>query len=304
MILFCVIVTVAATITPMLAGVVENIDETAVPAILTTANSDGTQLKTSRLGDVNGDGSVNTADLTAMRRYFVGSSAAVFSGADITCDGDVNTSDLTTLRRLFVGSICIVTFEDTDGTVISEKTVRNGGSVTPPEAPFHEGYVFTGWNGNYKSVNGNTVVTACYERIGVPTFTVGNVTAHPGDTEVCVAVSVSGNPGIIGVTLSVDYDKSVLTLKGAENTSVFDDEIFDYTNPYEFVPGCNFVWDTIDITAEQIKDGEFLILKFDVADTAPSGTYPITVSYIDGDIVKADLEAVYPEIVGGTVTVQ
>lgn len=59
-----------------------------------------------------------------------------------------------------------VTFVDglTGDTIVSQE-VAYGGDATAPTAPEHEGYRFTGWDGDYTSVDGRTTVTAVYEKI-------------------------------------------------------------------------------------------------------------------------------------------
>lgn len=56
-------------------------------------------------GDVNGDGSVSLADLTAQLSHFGMLSGATFADGDLDGDGDVDLSDLTTLLSNF-GTAC------------------------------------------------------------------------------------------------------------------------------------------------------------------------------------------------------
>jgi len=55
-------------------------------------------------GDVNGDGEVNTADITLLRRYVAGWDITInLAAADVNGDGEVNTADITLLRRCVAG---------------------------------------------------------------------------------------------------------------------------------------------------------------------------------------------------------
>jgi hypothetical protein len=55
-------------------------------------------------GDVNGDGIVNTLDLTRLARYLAGQNVEMdLTAADVTGDGTVNTLDLTRLARYLAG---------------------------------------------------------------------------------------------------------------------------------------------------------------------------------------------------------
>ena len=53
-------------------------------------------------GDVNGDGVVDTLDITRLRRYLAEESVDLFPGADMNGDGAVDIEDLTCLRRYLV----------------------------------------------------------------------------------------------------------------------------------------------------------------------------------------------------------
>ena len=55
-------------------------------------------------GDANGDGVVDTLDITRLRRYLAEESVDLSSGADMNGDGAVDIEDLTCLRRYLVES--------------------------------------------------------------------------------------------------------------------------------------------------------------------------------------------------------
>lgn len=55
-------------------------------------------------GDANGDGTVDTLDITRLRRYLAEESVDLFPGADMNGDGAVDIEDLTCLRRYLVES--------------------------------------------------------------------------------------------------------------------------------------------------------------------------------------------------------
>ena len=59
-----------------------------------------------------------------------------------------------------------VVFRDSDETVLKHiGGVVPGGTVQAPEAPFKEGYVFTGWDTDFSAVSENLTVTATYEKV-------------------------------------------------------------------------------------------------------------------------------------------
>ena len=53
-------------------------------------------------GDVNGDGVVDTLDVTRLRKYLAEESVVVCPGADMNGDGTVDLEDLACLRRYLV----------------------------------------------------------------------------------------------------------------------------------------------------------------------------------------------------------
>ena len=55
-----------------------------------------------------------------------------------------------------------VIFMDYNGVAIKKEEVRDGESATPPEDPFREGYLFTGWQGEYSNVTKNVTIMAKY----------------------------------------------------------------------------------------------------------------------------------------------
>ena len=56
------------------------------------------------IGDVNGDGVVNTTDLTTLRRALSSGSITLASGADVDASGSISTTDVTMLTRLLQGA--------------------------------------------------------------------------------------------------------------------------------------------------------------------------------------------------------
>lgn len=195
-----------------------------------------------------------------------------------------------------------VVFKDYDGSILSTQQVIAGGNAIPPDEPERAGYLFVAWSGTYTNVTANTVVTATYIVNTEPTLVVSKVNAAPGASEVIVAISIRNNPGILGMTLTVSYDESALTMTGASNGDAVS-KILTLTKAKILHSGCNFVWDGQEISEEDIVDGEVLIMTFSVSGTAAAGDYPITISYNATDIVNADLSVISPAIRNGCVTI-
>ena len=133
-----------------------------------------------------------------------------------------------------------------------------------------------------------------------PMIIVDTVEANSGDT-VDVTVSMENNPGVIGVGLSVSYS-DVLTL-----TKVTDGRLLGsamHSSNYSKKPYyLNWANDTV---AENFtNDGVIVTLTFKVDEQAPSGEYPVSLSYNNDDfeIFNYDAETVEFEIINGSVVI-
>lgn len=135
-----------------------------------------------------------------------------------------------------------------------------------------------------------------------PEIVVDNVEASPGE-EVQMAVSVKNNPGILGMTLTMYYDEEKCTLISAESGAALND-VLDFTPSKTLNSGVRFLWDGIEISDEEVKDGDILLLTFKVSENAEHGICPITVKYFDEDIVANDLSGIYPYVKNGQILIK
>ncbi len=131
-------------------------------------------------------------------------------------------------------------------------------------------------------------------------LTVGDVSGYPGDT-ITVPVTIADNEGFAGFTLTIGYDETAMTLtdirKGALlNTS----ESGAFTKN---VSGGTINWvDALNTTG----DGELMTLTFQIIDTAPAGSYAVTLGLKDGNatnFVDENSCAVRTEFVSGSISV-
>ena len=139
------------------------------------------------------------------------------------------------------------------------------------------------------------------KRISTPYINVETIKAQPGDSRVAVSVSIHNNPGIIGMTLSVLYDDTVLTLTDVSKGEALS--TLNMTIPGEFSSQCRLLWDGQEIKDNDVKDGDILTLYFDVSDSALEAIYPIRFFCNDGDIVDNNLETVSITIFNGAISV-
>lgn len=91
--------------------------------------------------------------------------------------------------------------------------------------------------------------------------------------------------------------------KNAENGTAVKD-VLTMTRGAILQSGCKFIWDGQDISDAQIKDGEVLILTFDVPENTPSGIYDIDFVYDEGDIVDRNLNPLSLSVKSGSIVVK
>lgn len=139
------------------------------------------------------------------------------------------------------------------------------------------------------------------ETITAPTLTVSSITAVPGNV-VQIAVSIHNNPGIVAMLLNLEFDNSAMTLTKAVSGNAVKD-VLTFTKSRTLESGSKFLWDGQEIAAEDIKDGEVLILTFSVNENAAAGKYPIKISYQNGDIVDNELSPVSLDIINGNIEI-
>lgn len=107
---------------------------------------------------------------------------------------------------------------------------------------------------------------------GEAAFVVSEVAGNPGDT-VQITISTENNPGIVGLQLSVQYDKNVLELKKATG-GAFSGVAF---GPINKVP---FSLNWVDAVHPDNKtNGVIANLTFVIKDSAPTGKTAVSVSY-------------------------
>ena len=81
----------------------------------------------------------------------------------VTAANAVGTSAVSSSVSCTAHGPSTVTFQDYDGTVLSEQTVIYGLDATRPATPTRRGYTFSGWSGSYTNVTNNLVIIAEYE---------------------------------------------------------------------------------------------------------------------------------------------
>lgn len=131
----------------------------------------------------------------------------------------------------------------------------------------------------------------------VPTFTVAEVSAFAGDTDVIVEVTTSNNTGVTGMVLYAEYDDELFTLKEVVNGEVLSG--LNYQRPKTYKDGCTLLW--YGSEPDEIIDGEAFTMIFNIAETVTPGTYPVNLIYSTGTDV--DLNDITFTVVNGSITI-
>ena len=137
-----------------------------------------------------------------------------------------------------------------------------------------------------------------YVTVLMPTIDVDIVSACAGKTAT-VAISINNNPGILGASFEVSYDKK-LTLLSVESGEALS--TLAYTAPGTLTNPCSFGWDGIDVADK--TNGVVLTLTFKVPDDAQIGdSYEINVSYDNGSIFDEEMRALHFDAVNGSIEI-
>lgn len=131
-----------------------------------------------------------------------------------------------------------------------------------------------------------------------PAIVVSEAAFSEDGNTVILTVSVSDNPGIIGLQLEIAFDTNNLTLISAENGSLMAGLAF--SAPDDVSAGGVFLWDAADMSDKDVTDGEILKLTFDVSE-AIAGEYPVLVKVKDA--LDNDLAPLSFKVSNGTIKI-
>ena len=237
-------------------------------------------------GDINGDSVCDALD-AALANLAVSQNAELSdiakSAATLVTDRDIELSDYQNVVNWVISgevelnTSCVVTFKDYDGAVLKTESVKSGQNATPPTNPTRDGYIFIGWDKGLDNISGDTVITAKYQKLSGPAFVVENVTAHPGDENVAVTISLENNPGIASIGMYVSFDSALTLTNIVYNTSMGGQAV----PPQKYTSPAKLTW--VSPFADVEGDKVIATLYFTVSDAA-SGSLPIEITYNENDV--------------------
>lgn len=132
-------------------------------------------------------------------------------------------------------------------------------------------------------------------------ITIGTVYGKPG-TSVAVDLKIKNNPGILGMTLKLEYDDSKATLVSVENGDALSHMTF--TTPKDLSSGCQLPWDAENVTDDDITDGVIATLTFNILETTQENEdISIRLSYDTGAIIDGDMNPLEIRLENGVIQV-
>lgn len=199
--------------------------------------------------------------------------------------------------------IYTVTFIDYDDSILAERKVSEGEGAVPPEIPKRIGYIFKEWDKDYTDITEDTIVQAVYDRNSTPSIIVGDAEVRVGTKDVDVPVYINANPGVLGMTLLLQFNDEKLNLVEAVNGDAVKDVLTMTCSKY-LKNDCKFTWDGQEIGDSDIRDGTIVVLRFKLKDSIEPGEYNINMYYQIGDIVDRDLHPLSLELQSGKIIVK
>lgn len=227
------------------------------------------------LGDSNYDGSIDAKDaLTVLKHAAKIEKLDETESSDVDCNDNVDASDA--LSILKYAAKLIYKF---DVKIKPEEISAGISTATPISTP--------------------TVLPT--ETINSdPTIIISDKNTNAGE-KVEVTVSLKNNPGILGMTLELNYDETVMELVNIEKGEALSELTF--TKPRNLSSGCRLPWDAEFVATEDISNGKILILTFEIKENISQGSYEVSLSYDDGAIIDNDINSIKVAIKNGHIIV-
>ena len=256
---------------------------------VTFKDHDGKVLKTQKVEE--GKGATAPADTTRTHYSFTG------------WDKSFNkiTADLVVTATYKINEYT-VTFKDYNGTVLKTEKVESGKAATAPANPTREHYNFAGWDKTFSSVTSDLIVTAKYTTDKL-IISAESVTVNKGTGEVTMNIRVVNNPGIMGAVLKVSVNDEVLGVSGANKVG-FPGLTLTAPGSAATSSPYTFMLDSLELSADDKKDGTLFTITFKIKDTSVTGKYDVKLSCNQGGIFDENYNDLEVTFVNGSITIQ
>lgn len=192
------------------------------------------------------------------------------------------------------------TFLDFDEKIIEERAVEEGTNIVPPNAPYHDGYAFSGWSKSLTNIRSDMEYRAMYDEIISPSVVIENVFSSLSDRTASVQVYLLNNPGLSSTLLNLYYNDG-LKLTKVEFMPEFGEYITapePYSNPQ-----------TISMISpmEDLKySGVMATLTFEIDEEFvcdDCSVFDIDIMCDQENTFNADFKDVAVESISGSITV-
>ena len=112
-----------------------------------------------------------------------------------------------------------------------------------------------------------------------------------------ISLSIRDNPGIVGLQIEIIYDENVMMLTQVRQREALSSLVFSSSDSLD--SGCIVMFDGVNVSDDEIKDGEILMMTFVPTGNVLSGEHSI---FIRVRAYDNDLNPVLFKIYNGTVT--
>ena len=111
-------------------------------------------------------------------------------------------------------------------------------------------------------------------------------------------VSLENNPGIAGLQVILEYNDEVLVIDRVSTDEAFSG--LSYQKPANYKTGCTLLF--YGAEPDEILDDYAFYIRYDIAEDAPAGTYPVKMILVKAyDVEQNNVEVV---IINGSVVVE
>lgn len=196
-----------------------------------------------------------------------------------------------------------VKFLNYDDSLINKQNVIKGEAAVAPKEPIRKGHHFIGWDKDFTNVTTDLEVNAKYVKKTETYLSIEDAEVKAGEKGIEVAVSVNNNPGILGMTFEILFDENALELVNVRNGSAVKD-VLTLTKSKELKSGCKFMWDGQEVSEIDVKDGEILVLEFNISEDAESGDYYINLLNREEDCIDMNLNPISIALENGCVYIK
>ncbi|MCL2189457.1 MAG: dockerin type I domain-containing protein [Defluviitaleaceae bacterium] len=215
---------------------------------------------------------------------------AQYNLGDVNDDGDIDMADAVILTRLTAGWSIPSIMPGLAYVNMFAADVNADGAVDMVDAFVLMRHT-AGWSdfGILPWTPPTPVIGFNLQPLSAATLHVGNAFGEVGET-VKIPISISNNPGITSMGFYVSFNDTALRFTGYDNTDELNSPMHppdrDGTSPVRFT------WADALATANNLHNGDIVVLEFEILDGATAPQYAISLDIVPGSIRNAFIQNV------------